>query len=1479
MATEVKRRRGTTVEHSTFTGAIAELTVDLTKDTVVVHDGATQGGFPLLREDLSNVPTTAPFTHITLDTAIFDTTYSETGSETQGTLYWNQDEETLSLVTNGETIELGQKVEVHVKNQTGSQINKGEVVYASGTVGASGRILVTKMIADGTIAAKRILGVAAENIANGADGKVIKFGKLRKIDTTAFNEGDILWVSTTVAGAFQNTEPSQSAGDISLPIAFVVTDSASVGEIFIRVTPIDENEYQDYDAGLADIAGLTPTDSNFIVGNGTNWVAESGDTARLSLGVGSTDSPTFAGLTVNGSITVTGNVDGRDVSGDGANLDELYTTIGLSALTTDEVNQLENIGDETISATQWGYLGELDQPLKQADSPTFSRVVLTNQADDGTKAVRADRNVSAGNGVTGGGDLTADRTITLGTPNTTTVDGSNAVTADSHTHALDLSGRSITLSDDSDSVITFDTGIGDNTQDLGADRTFTPTIADHGNGQRGVLNTTTQSIYGSKTVINDFKVTTQIESASGFTSGILGAGTRYDMDDGNGSFFEVDNMRVRNEMRVHIFKKDIVKASNAYLFITDSAEIAEFSDIQTTANTFKVLDEENNTNATFEHGDLLWAKNVEDDGSLQVNGVKIQVSAQPKYVWDNSTQVWDADPSIAFSGYTDEFASGTVSGGIFDGKPYKEYNIYEVTNVGELNAGDTIVRVSDGSILNDASSQYSPFIDIYDGVETWADFQNVNKTKVRLGNLEGVSNASGYGLYTQNAFLTGSLVVGDLTKAGNYLEYSGGNLSGVFNDIDFDSNTFSLETTNLRIDSQDEIIQIGSGNWVELGDLGSSEYGLSLNTNNYWKYNTLANTYFFKVGSASNFISFNTASGTLDIETDEFSLTAGEMSINSTNGVTIDETNFFKQDKTFSFGGGLLSGNGTTLSISGSGASINVTNFELKTSSEEVRLDSSFGIANSQITSSVTYGDTLDFSGLFFDSDNYLGHITDVDTSANSGYLFRVGGTTSNFLEVNEAGGIAKINVDTFDLATSTLVINSANNKVALGASANAITIDGTEVGFIVDGNGEFKAYADANNYIRLADSAIDIKAESFDLETSTIVLNSDSSGTLIVGADADNQLVGDGVGFFVTGNGNFRVGSIGQGADSYITFDGTTVSIVTDTFDLDSSTLVIDSATNSGKIALGTTPPTGITSGSGIYFDGTGDALIGDATGNRIKFDFSASALEIQSDDFTLEAGDLSINSADRQIQIADSTTRKVTINDDTTFTTIQTLGTGTGTIEIDDLSISNGTVEDTTPVVNVSTYKGDRIDFTVTIDYTETAVGTANTLVGVSLELAEEGGIADYVEETFVGHRFTSTGVGSVTLSGSFKTQTNDLNPASGFGYRLRFYANEGGQREGNLDFDYSITIYNQETQINKGGFISQSSPTNFISDEKIAGNFELDLPIVTGLTYDDLFPYRGKVVKYQSESDKTGTNPVTGGSVTIKPYQIIQLDFTEV
>jgi hypothetical protein len=44
---------------------------------------------------------------------------------------------------------------------------------------------------------------------------------------------------------------------------------------------------------LQDIADVANTNGNFIVGDGTNFVAESGDTARISLGVGTTDDVQF----------------------------------------------------------------------------------------------------------------------------------------------------------------------------------------------------------------------------------------------------------------------------------------------------------------------------------------------------------------------------------------------------------------------------------------------------------------------------------------------------------------------------------------------------------------------------------------------------------------------------------------------------------------------------------------------------------------------------------------------------------------------------------------------------------------------------------------------------------------------------------------------------------------------------------------------------------------------------------------------------------------------------------------------------------------------------------------------------------------------------------------------------------------------------------------------------------------------------------
>jgi hypothetical protein len=53
MSTQVQIRRGNTAQTAAFTGSIAELTVDTDKRVVVVHDGTTAGGNPLIKANAS----------------------------------------------------------------------------------------------------------------------------------------------------------------------------------------------------------------------------------------------------------------------------------------------------------------------------------------------------------------------------------------------------------------------------------------------------------------------------------------------------------------------------------------------------------------------------------------------------------------------------------------------------------------------------------------------------------------------------------------------------------------------------------------------------------------------------------------------------------------------------------------------------------------------------------------------------------------------------------------------------------------------------------------------------------------------------------------------------------------------------------------------------------------------------------------------------------------------------------------------------------------------------------------------------------------------------------------------------------------------------------------------------------------------------------------------------------------------------------
>jgi hypothetical protein len=147
---------------------------------------------------------------------------------------WDSDLATVVLGLNDNVPnEIGFKNFWLVKNQTGLTITKGSLVYANGTVGASGRITVAKFIANGSIDAKYLLGITAHDLTDGEDGYVISFGKIRQVNTDTFAAGTILYPSPTTAGVWTDIEPI--APNLDMPIGFCINSHVNNGTIAIRV--------------------------------------------------------------------------------------------------------------------------------------------------------------------------------------------------------------------------------------------------------------------------------------------------------------------------------------------------------------------------------------------------------------------------------------------------------------------------------------------------------------------------------------------------------------------------------------------------------------------------------------------------------------------------------------------------------------------------------------------------------------------------------------------------------------------------------------------------------------------------------------------------------------------------------------------------------------------------------------------------------------------------------------------------------------------------------------------------------------------------------------------------------------------------------------------------------------------------------------------------------------------------------------------
>ena len=158
---------------------------------------------------------------------------------TKGQLSWDDTEGVIDMgLTNTLTSHIGEQRFYRVRNQTGSPLYKGQVVYATG-VHSNGLITPAKYIANNTIEEVRFIGVVMETVNYNNNGYVADFGHIHGIDMTGsasnyavgdetWLNGDILYAHETVAGKLTKNKPKHA-----IAVA-IILDNSSNGAMFIR---------------------------------------------------------------------------------------------------------------------------------------------------------------------------------------------------------------------------------------------------------------------------------------------------------------------------------------------------------------------------------------------------------------------------------------------------------------------------------------------------------------------------------------------------------------------------------------------------------------------------------------------------------------------------------------------------------------------------------------------------------------------------------------------------------------------------------------------------------------------------------------------------------------------------------------------------------------------------------------------------------------------------------------------------------------------------------------------------------------------------------------------------------------------------------------------------------------------------------------------------------------------------------------------
>lgn len=389
-------------------------------DTIALIDSAA--GNALKKVTWANVKATLETRNIVgitgtkaqFDTAVTDGDFIYVGdilillqeaspSYVRGKLTYDTDNESLTFYNDESDISLqiGQEQWLRVRNSSGATIVDGKAVYISGNHAGTGLPEITLAKADAA-ATSMVVGLSTHDIENNTIGYVTVQGKVNDVDTSAFSNGDEIFLSTTVAGDLTNIKPLHPNEIVSLGV--ITKSNPTNGNIAVSPTHIHlDNIVEDSSPQLGANLDLNGND---ITGTGVINITGTGTFSGLLAG------SNLSGTNTGDQSTIVG-ITGTKSQFDTAVTDGNFMYIGDAP--TSHTHLIVDITDLTFGILDTNAV-KVDQ-ITTATSTEYARFTVSGLESRSAAETRTDINVDVA-----GTDNSTDVTLT-GTPDYITIVG------------------------------------------------------------------------------------------------------------------------------------------------------------------------------------------------------------------------------------------------------------------------------------------------------------------------------------------------------------------------------------------------------------------------------------------------------------------------------------------------------------------------------------------------------------------------------------------------------------------------------------------------------------------------------------------------------------------------------------------------------------------------------------------------------------------------------------------------------------------------------------------------------------------------------------------------------------------------------------------------------------------------------------------------------------------------------------------------